>query len=995
LNATSVPPKVCPTCGGRYAADALFCPNDGTPLSSAGSVSEGRVSEPPDLYLGREISGHIEIRQLAGIGAMGRVYRAFQKGIERDVAVKILHRELSANPQLVARFHREAKVASRLSHPNVVQVHLAGQLPDGALFIVMEYLDGLSLQSALAAAGGYMPLPRALHIALQICDAAGEAHSQGVVHRDLKPENVMLVRRGDDVDYIKVLDFGIARLNWGDQSMATAAGLIFGTARYISPEGAQGEAVGPQGDVYAIATLLYQMLGGRTPFEGDQAVALLVQQIHDAAPALKSIPRAADVPDPIAAVVMKNLAKRPSDRAPDARALGRLLIDAAKASGLSPEELVPRSMLLGSKPGPMQLPPVQRTKQLELPAELAARLAAASPPSNAQASRGAAHAPGPGSRVAATSGAPVAGFIPAGGVPQGTQRIDAVNAPKIPPTLGMAAMSGTTAPIAVVPRPGASQVPRPDAPPHAPRPDAPYQGPGQDAPYQGPGQDAPYQGPGQDPAHQSPRPEPAPGAPTTKWSPPAELAARLAPAAVAPPVPPPSVAALGHAPRKRVDSSVEDTMDDDDEPQRAPAAFVSSPAPSRDRPRTRTEFGEPIFASGAAVSPLPSPLPSALNTGVAPSLPSSVVAVALGGSPFLPDSPGGEVAHGEPANPPAPGRVPSSPSSAGKPLSTVESTLSEEDGALAPVPPLAAELTEPQDTRQDTRRARSRAVVIVVFCFIVGAIVAGTLFKMGIVGPNAQTTTLSARVNLANDAMRHKRWDSPAGDNVRDITDDGLARWPKDARLFLDIRERAADELVKEAVGRKFEGDLVEALHLAHLANQLDPTDTTAEHLVTEYETESAAPLPPMTASTLDASAAPSHPLVPGAHPNSQVSPPPTTATTARVSIDALPARPRIGQPVAFSAKVTTSTGSVPKVLEDVHFKLNGPGLAADTRLTPVPDVPGTYRAAFTFFEAGKYELTFEARVDGVLIRTQRLVLAGDEGPGTPSPPPAPSVKWL
>src|SRR5439155_18653956 len=111
--------------------------------------------------------------------------------------------------------------------------------------------DGLSLQSALAAAGGGMPLPRALHIAFQLCDASGEAHAQGIVHRDLKPENVMLVNRGDDPDYVKVLDFGIARLNWGEQSMATAAGLIFGTARYISTEGAQGETVGPAGDVYS------------------------------------------------------------------------------------------------------------------------------------------------------------------------------------------------------------------------------------------------------------------------------------------------------------------------------------------------------------------------------------------------------------------------------------------------------------------------------------------------------------------------------------------------------------------------------------------------------------------------------------------------------------------------------------------------------------------------------------------------------------------------
>src|SRR6202041_1504914 len=107
-----------------------------------------------DPYLGREILGHIEVRQLVGIGAMGKVYRAFQKGIDRDVAVKILHRELSANQALVARFHREAKVASRLAQPNVVHVLLTGQLPDGAMYIVMEYLDGISLHSAVAAVGG-------------------------------------------------------------------------------------------------------------------------------------------------------------------------------------------------------------------------------------------------------------------------------------------------------------------------------------------------------------------------------------------------------------------------------------------------------------------------------------------------------------------------------------------------------------------------------------------------------------------------------------------------------------------------------------------------------------------------------------------------------------------------------------------------------------------------------------------------------------------------
>lgn len=369
IQASALPSKVCAACGGRYPGDALFCPTDGTPLQS-GAAAE-READP---YVGQEISGHIEIKQLVGVGAMGRVYRAFQRGIDRDVAVKILHRELSANAQLVSRFTREAKVASRLQHPNVVQVLLAGQLPDRALYMVMEFLDGLSLQSALAAAGGALPLPRALHVALQLCDAVGEAHAQGIVHRDLKPENVMLVRRGADPDYVKVLDFGIARINWGEQSVATAAGLIFGTARYISPEGAQGNAVGPASDVYSIGTLLFQMLAGRTPFDGDQAVGLLVQQIHDPPPQLRSIPRAGYVPEPIAEVVMATLAKDPAKREPDARALGQALFDAAKLAGLSPDEF--SRPMLKRQPAAMKMPPVERTKQFDLTPDLAERMAA-------------------------------------------------------------------------------------------------------------------------------------------------------------------------------------------------------------------------------------------------------------------------------------------------------------------------------------------------------------------------------------------------------------------------------------------------------------------------------------------------------------------------------------------------------------------------------------------------------------------------------------------
>jgi eukaryotic-like serine/threonine-protein kinase len=339
-------PKACPSCQARYPADSHFCPVDGAPLTTSARAAAGDAAGDP--HLGRQVLGHIEIRQLVGIGAMGRVYRAFQHGIDRDVAVKILHRELSTNETLVARFNREAKVASRLAHPNVVQILLVGQLPDGAMYIVMEYLAGLSLQSALGAAGGAIPLSRALHVALQMCEAAGEAHAQGIVHRDLKPDNVMLAHLADDPDFVKVLDFGIARVNWGELSMQTAPGLIFGTPRYISPEGARGERVGPPGDVYSIATTVYQMLSGRTPFEAPSAADLLEQQIHREPPPIHRMTRTAHLPARVADVIMQNLSKAVSDRAPDARAFGRALRESASMSGLGARDVFePRSFPAG------------------------------------------------------------------------------------------------------------------------------------------------------------------------------------------------------------------------------------------------------------------------------------------------------------------------------------------------------------------------------------------------------------------------------------------------------------------------------------------------------------------------------------------------------------------------------------------------------------------------------------------------------------------------
>lgn len=340
--------KICPTCGTRYSAGALFCPHDGSPLSASGTD----VSEDP--YAGLLIQDAFEIKQLIGIGSMGRVYRALQRGLDREVAIKILHRDLLADASLVARFNREGRVAAALPHPNIVQVLLVGELPrgaertDGEAFIVLEHLDGMSLRSALKAAGGAMPLARALHVILQVCDSAGEAHARGVIHRDLNPDNVMLVRRGDDPDYVKLVDFGVARADWLDSSFTTQAGAIVGTASYISPEGAQGKKVDARGDVYSIAAMLFHCLAGRPLFEGDNSVSVLYKHASEQAPDVRSIPRGSYVPEPIARLLASNLEKNVLERCRDARELGRMLLQTAVESGLSADDLSLRATLLGS-----------------------------------------------------------------------------------------------------------------------------------------------------------------------------------------------------------------------------------------------------------------------------------------------------------------------------------------------------------------------------------------------------------------------------------------------------------------------------------------------------------------------------------------------------------------------------------------------------------------------------------------------------------------------
>jgi eukaryotic-like serine/threonine-protein kinase len=323
------PRRRCSSCGESYAEGVIFCPRDGSALSLRA------LDGGPDPYLGRTVAGAFRVEALIGTGAVGRVYRAHQLGVERSVALKIMHRDLAENEALLSRFRREARVAGSLTHPNLVSVLLLGEVENSGFrvpFLAFEYLDGLSLRSAFLAQGA-LSQARARHIMLQIADAVGVAHEHGIVHRDLKPENIMLVQRGDDPDFVKVLDFGVARVDHGDPSIATHAGAIFGSARYVSPESAAGGEVSAASDVYALATLYYECLTGSTPFEGENPIQILLKQQTAAVPRLQGRGGAQNILPELARFIEQNLEKDPSERAPDARVFARQLAGLTPVAG--------------------------------------------------------------------------------------------------------------------------------------------------------------------------------------------------------------------------------------------------------------------------------------------------------------------------------------------------------------------------------------------------------------------------------------------------------------------------------------------------------------------------------------------------------------------------------------------------------------------------------------------------------------------------------------
>ncbi|MBW1755026.1 MAG: serine/threonine protein kinase [Deltaproteobacteria bacterium] len=315
--------KICLRCGAKFGSRAEYCPHDGGLL-----VTDDEIADP---LMGTVLLEQFRIEEQIGTGGMGTVYRAHQTTVGRDVAIKVLRPELARDEQAVFRFEREARVAISLDHPNLVRVFLSGRLPDGRLYIVMELLEGRSLADELDEQG--LPsLERALIMTMKLCAGLGAVHAAGIVHRDIKPENVYLVRRGRDTDFVKLVDFGIARVleAEGIGPTTTQNGRVFGTATYISPEAATGEETDQRSDIYSLGVLTYQLLTGELPFDGKTAGAVLMQHVHQAPPLLQATGRGAEVPDDVARVVMRSLSKDPAARQ---QTLAEFLDSLAEAAG--------------------------------------------------------------------------------------------------------------------------------------------------------------------------------------------------------------------------------------------------------------------------------------------------------------------------------------------------------------------------------------------------------------------------------------------------------------------------------------------------------------------------------------------------------------------------------------------------------------------------------------------------------------------------------------
>ena len=319
--APSPSPTPAPAVSSPTTPSTTPAPITGAP--SSGPTAPGATSYLPDRtdpLLGQVLADRYLLQKKLGEGGMGAVYLATHIVLEKQVALKILHGEFARKPDLVERFMQEARAASRIRHENVIDISDFGTTPDGMVFFAMELLKGRDLHEEIARArlaGQLLPWERSKKIFLQICAALSAAHALGIIHRDLKPENIYLVEFLGEPDFVKLLDFGIAKLMEvadGDRKL-TRTGMLFGTPEYMSPEQARGDTVDPRVDVYAMGCILFQLVTGRVPFEAENFMGVLSLHLTQPPPTIPlDVFDSIGAPRALAQVIDKALAKDRNQR---------------------------------------------------------------------------------------------------------------------------------------------------------------------------------------------------------------------------------------------------------------------------------------------------------------------------------------------------------------------------------------------------------------------------------------------------------------------------------------------------------------------------------------------------------------------------------------------------------------------------------------------------------------------------------------------------------
>lgn len=304
------------------APDPQFVTKGYVRLDSLGNPSGAQLPVMPPGYT---------LLEVVGKGGWGTVYRGLQHSTGREVAVKILREDVHQYAHIVERFHREARAVSALQHPNIVTLHDFGYTPENRAFMVMELVRGEPLDSIIRSQGSLPPHVAAL-IARQVAQALACAHDQGIIHRDIKPQNIMVTEMNHSAHFVKVLDFGVAKL-LGESAGLTAEGKVFGTPEYISPEAARNLPMDGRSDLYSLGILLYELVSGVLPFTGDNPLAIAMTQVQEPPPPL---PPSIRVPEPLRALIFQLLEKSPDNRPESAAEVVTLL--ERMAPQLQPEQ---------------------------------------------------------------------------------------------------------------------------------------------------------------------------------------------------------------------------------------------------------------------------------------------------------------------------------------------------------------------------------------------------------------------------------------------------------------------------------------------------------------------------------------------------------------------------------------------------------------------------------------------------------------------------------